>query len=121
MLCGFLLRLFFDVDPARDGLLGWVLVIIAVPHLPLSLALGVRGLQGGSRGSALNSTLMSAVLLSTPAWFLALGLATRQPLQPMFVLTLLMAMNYAIGIFLAGRFARLSIKVRPETEDGEEG
>lgn len=119
MLAGFALAAFFPPAPAQSALLGWVLVLFALPHLPLSMFLATRGLQGASRGSAVSATVMSAVLLSTPAWFLSLGLATRQPLPPLLALLAVLASGYAAGMFLVGRFARLAIPADGSPEDGD--
>ncbi len=122
MATGLVLRALFPAPTGGDSLLGWVLVLISVPHLPMSLALAVRGLQGANRGSSLSSTLLVAVLLSTPAWFLSLGFATGQADGPLFTLMAIMVGQYAIGMFLTGRFARLAIPARKEPEaEGEAG
>jgi hypothetical protein len=118
MTTGLGLRLISPAPPNPNSLLAWMLVVLSIPNLPLALALGVRGLTGGNRGSALSATLLTAVLLSTPAWFLSLAIITGQRGLPVIMLGLILAGQYAIGIFLTGRFARLSIAV-PAKADGD--
>ncbi len=117
MLTGFLLRLAVPGGAqAGDPLLGWVLVFISLPHLPLVLFLSTRGVRALDRGASLSATLLSAVLLSTPAWFLSLALITSQPRLPLLLLLVILLMQYAVGMFLTGRFARLVIPVPPKAE-----
>ncbi len=110
MLTGMALRL--AVPGAATGgnpLLGWVLVIISLPHLPLVLYLSSRGVKALDRGSSLSATLLAGVLLSTPAWFLSLALITGQPLLQLGLLLAILLLQYALGLFLVNRFARLVI------------
>lgn len=117
MLTGFLLRLAVPgSSQAGDPLLGWVLVFISLPHLPLVLFLSTRGVRALDRGASLSATLLSAVLLSTPAWFLSLALITSQPRLQLLLLLIILLMQYAVGMFLTGRFARLVIPAQPAAE-----
>jgi hypothetical protein len=118
MATGLVLRLLAPGAGSPDSLLAWMLVILSVPHLPLALALSVRGIQGGNRGSALSATLLTAVLLSTPAWFLSLAMITGQQGLPVIILMMILAGQYAIGMVMVGRFARLSL-VAPKKDDAE--
>lgn len=119
LAAGLGLKLLAPEVQSGNSLLGWMLVILSVPHLPLALVLSVRGVQGGNRGSALSATLLTAVLLSTPAWFLSLAIITGQQGLPLILLGLILALQYAFGLFLISRFARLSIRV-PEPDGAED-
>lgn len=118
MATGLVLRLLAPGAGSPDSLLAWMLVILSLPHLPLALALSVRGIQGGNRGSALSATLLTAVLLSTPAWFLSLAIITGQQGLPVLLLMMILVSQYAIGMVMTGRFARLAL-VAPKQETAE--
>jgi hypothetical protein len=115
MATGLVLRLLAPGAGSPDSLLAWMLVILSLPHLPLALAVSVRGIQGGNRGSALSATLLTAVLLSTPAWFLSLAIITGQQGLPVLLLMVILVSQYAIGMIMTGRFARLAL-VAPTKE-----
>ena len=123
MATGLVLRLAVpDVPPPASGILGWVLVLISLPHLPLVLYLSTRGAQALNRGASLSGTLLAAVLLSTPAWFLSLAMITRQAQIHLMLLLAILVFQYALGMILTTRFARLVIPVKPGPENagGEE-
>lgn len=114
MATGLALRLAVpDVPEPSSGILGWVLVFISLPHLPLVLFLSTRGTRALNRGASLSSTLLAGVLLSTPAWFLSLAMITRQAQIHMFLLLGILVFQYALGMFLTSRFARLVIPAEP--------
>jgi len=101
-------RLLSHMHTNPSPLLGWVLVALACLELPLGLVLaGLAGLagRGPDRRRALSAALLGAVVLSTPAWFAALALATGQGGMPVLVLWGLLALYYAVGVGGAGRLA----------------
>lgn len=114
MLTGIVLLLATSA-PVRPGnpLLGWVLLAVCLPQLPVVLYISTRGLRAFDRGSALSSTLLAAVMLSTPAWFLSLALISRQPQVILYLLLGVLLVQYAIGMFLTARLGRLLIPAEP--------
>lgn len=121
MLTGLLLRLAAGgTAAAPNSVLGWVLVLISLLNLPLVLFLSSRGVRAGDRQAALTGTLLAAVLLSTPAWFLSLALITRQELLHLVLLLGLLLLQYGIGMFLALRFARLALSAAKEPQAAAE-
>lgn len=117
MLSGLVLRLAAaDAAAVPNPVLGWVLVFISLPNLPIVLFLSVRGVRPLDRNASLSATLLAAVLLSTPAWFLSLALITGQALIHLLLLLAILLLQYGIGMFLVLRFARLVIPA-----DGAEG
>lgn len=122
MATGLILRLAVpDVPEPANDVLGWVLVLISLPHLPLVLFLSTRGTRALNRGASLSSTLLAGVLLSTPAWFLSLALITRQAQLHLFLLLAILVFQYALGMLLVSRFARLLIPARPEAGVPDDG
>lgn len=118
MATGLVLRLAVpDVPEPSSGILGWVLVLISLPHLPLVLFLSTRGTQALNRGASLSSTLLAGVLLSTPAWFLSLAMITRQAQLHLLLLIVIILFQYALGMFLTSRFARLVIPAEPAASE----
>ena len=117
LLTGIMLRL--AVPGAGGGgnpLIGWVLLAISLPHLPLVLWLSSRGVRALDRGASLSATILAGVLLSTPGWFLSLALVTGQPLLQLGLLLALIMLQYGLGMMLCGRFARLVIP-KPQEPD----
>lgn len=120
MLSGIALRLAVPGAQAGNPLLGWVLVAISLPHLPLVLFLSSRGVKAFDRGASLSATLLAGVMLSTPAWFLSLALITGQQLLQLGLLLGILLLQYAIGLFLSSRFARLVIPSTPASSASPE-
>jgi len=121
MLTGLVLALAAGA-PAKPGnpLLGWVLLAVCLPQLPVVLYISTRGLKAFDRGSALSSTLLAAVMLSTPAWFLSLALISRQPDLILYLLLAVLLVQYGIGMFLTARLGRLLVPAAPAGEGGAE-
>lgn len=100
-----LVRLVTHLHTRPSSLLGWVLVALSCLELPLGLLLAGLAGRGEDRRRALSAALLGAVILSTPAWFAALALATGQGGMPVLVLWGLLALYYAIGAGGVGRLA----------------
>ncbi|HKI57275.1 MAG TPA: hypothetical protein VKB31_09010 [Trueperaceae bacterium] len=98
-------RLAVHVHTRPSPLLGWVLVGLSCLELPLGVLLAGLAGRGEDRRRALSAALLGAVILSTPAWFAALALATGQTGTPVLLLWGLLALFYAIGVGGVGRLA----------------
>ncbi len=110
LLTGLVLRM--SVPGSGGGgnpLMGWVLIVLSLPHLPLVLWLSSRGVRALDRGASLSATILAGVMLSTPGWFLSLALVTGQPLLQLGLLLGIIVLQYGLGLFLCSRFARLVI------------
>jgi hypothetical protein len=118
LFTGLLVALLGDPAPARASALGPVLVALAVGQCGLGLLLPDRLARSGERGSVLSAALLSAVLLSTPVWFLLLALLSGQTALVLLALGLMVATGYALGFVLTGRLAR---RVRIASVDGAGG
>lgn len=84
--------------------LGAVLAVFAFLQSLLGVALPDALARSGSKGSVLSATLLAAVLLATPAWFLMLALVTGQRPLPLVLLLLAALTAYGLGFVLCGRF-----------------
>ncbi len=104
--------------PARagrgGGALGWTLALLALSELPLGLALTERAGRRPGRGGPLAGALLAGVVLSTPAWFTALAVATGQAALPVAALVGVLAALYGVGFLRCGALARLAAG-RPPT------
>ena len=90
---------------------------LSMPLLGLVLSLGVA--RVGGRPAALTATILAAVLFSAPAWFLAFALATRHGGWPVLAMVGAVALGYALGLFVTGRFAEAAVRPAPESEGRE--
>ena len=113
LLLGSIVRLVGDLHTRPSPLLGWVLVLLAALELPLGAVLASIAGRGDDRRRGLSATLLGAVILSTPAWFAALALATGQRGAPVLVLWGLLALYYAFGVAGAGRLAARAVRAPP--------
>ena len=93
-------------------LLGWILVGLGLLQLPFAFAVSMLAVRAGGKRSALYGTLLSAVLLSTPAWYAAFALLIGQAVAA-FILLGLLSIAYALGFILTGRYARLAVEPPP--------
>jgi hypothetical protein len=112
-----LVRLVSHLHTSPSPLLGWVLVGLTALELPLGLALANVAARGNDRRRALSAALLGAVILSTPAWFAALALATGQGGEPVLVLWVLLALYYALGVASVGRLASRAAQAPPSASD----
>lgn len=108
-------RLLSHLHTRPSPLLGWVLVALSCLELPLGVLLAGLAGRGEDRRRALSAALLGAVILSTPAWFAALALATGQSGTPVIVLWGLLALYYAVGVGGAGRLAARASRGPPST------
>ena len=115
-----LVRLASHLHTRPAPLLGWVLVGLAVLELPLGLALASVAARGNDRRRVLSAALLGAVILSTPAWFAALALATGQEGYPVLALWGLLAFYYALGVAGAGRLASRAAQAPPSPSPHDE-
>lgn len=91
---------------ARPSALGPVLAGLGLLQCVFGVFLPESIARPGTKGSALSATLLGAVLLATPAWFLMLALITSQRALPLATLGVAVFAGYALGFVLTGRFAR---------------
>jgi hypothetical protein len=113
----------FGAGGSASALVSQVLVVIALPYLPITLLLTQRSTQQGGKQAAVSATLLAAVLLATPAWLFALALIMGSALNYLLILLAIIAVHYALGFLLCGRFAQASQRVDPlsQTDDQPDG
>lgn len=86
--------------------LGPVLALLSLLQCGVGVFLPELVARPGSKGAILAATLLAAVLLASPGWFLMLALITAQRTLPLLVLAFAVALGYALGFLLTGRFGR---------------
>ena len=91
---------------AEPTMLGPVLAGLALLQCLLGVFLPDAVARTGEKGSVLSATLLAAVLLSTPAWFLMLALVTDQGTLPLALMLLALLNGYALGFWLCGRLGK---------------
>lgn len=107
--------------PAFGGgsALGMVLAALALLQCVLGMALPDALARSGSKGSVLSATLLAAVLLATPGWFLMLALITGQRWLPVVLLGIAAMCAYTLGFMLTGRLAgRVAAASRQASSNG---
>lgn len=73
-----------------------------------------------ARSAALSQTLLSAVLLSTPTWFVAFGWATGQRATTLAALLATAALGIAFGMLQIGPLAR-AVTIRKDVVEPQHG
>ena len=96
--------------------LGAVLILLGILQVPFAPVLAVFAVRAGGKRGGLYGTLLSAVLLSTLAWYGAFALLTGQRPAAL-VLAALLMIGYALGFLLTGRFARLAASFPSKARD----
>lgn len=89
----------------NDGIAA-VLLIFGFVHLPLGVALAWAASRAPGKGTALGGAIVAAVVLSVPAWFLALAVLSAQRSPYLFAGAGVLAVGYALGFALVPRFVR---------------
>ena len=90
---------------ANDWVAG-VLVGFAALHLPLGGGLAWAASRSPGKGAALAGAITAAVLLSVPAWFLALATLSAQRAPFLLAGVVLVAVGYGLGFAFLRRFVR---------------
>ena len=105
LVVGVLVRALTDTPAESSPLLGIVLAVLGLLQGPAGLAAALAPLPESERvrGAALQRTLFAAVLLSTPAWYLAFLISTGVGGWPLLALIGLLALYWFAGILLATR------------------
>jgi hypothetical protein len=102
-------------------LLAQILIVMSLAQLPLALLLSIGVSKAGGKQAALSASIMAGVLLSTPAWFIALTFLVSSPFIYIATLFVILMFYYAIGLMLCGRWAKVALQEKREgrREKGE--
>lgn len=105
LLVGFAVAVLTPDQAGATGLLGIVLVVLSVLQGPAGTAAGLAPLpeEEQARTAALQRALLAAVLLSTPAWYLAFLVVVGGGGWPVFAILGLLAVYWLVGVLLASR------------------
>ena len=124
LVLGVMLRLGFSSTPSSP-LSAQILLGFSLLQLPLTLFLSRQATHsehGGGRQAALSATLLSGVLLATPAWFLALALALGTNTLYLILFFAVLMSYYLIGFLLIKTFSNAALqderKIEPARPTG---
>lgn len=92
--------------PRPNDWVAGVLVAFAALHLPLGGGLAWAASRSAGKGAALAGAITAAVLLSVPAWFVALAALSAQRTPFLLAGMALVAVGYGIGFAFVPRFVR---------------
>ncbi|CAA9578544.1 MAG: hypothetical protein AVDCRST_MAG86-2528 [uncultured Truepera sp.] len=95
----------FTPEPSASTLTAQVLVTMAGLELPLTLALGTLSARSGEQAGALSAALLQGILLASPIWFALFAWLIGSPALYTFTLLGIVALYYALGLLLVGRYA----------------
>ncbi len=107
-MTGLVMALFGPEGRPNDSL-SQVLVFLSLLQLPLVLIFSRAKRGVGGKGSAMASTILAAVLFSTPVWYLVFALLIESRDIYMLILVGLLMGYYLFGFFLVSRFARSAV------------
>jgi lysylphosphatidylglycerol synthetase-like protein (DUF2156 family) len=91
-------------------LLAQILVVMSLVQLPLALLLSIGVSKAGGKQAALSASIMAGVLLSIPAWFIALTFLVSSTFLYMAILFAILMLYYAVGFMLCGRWAKVALE-----------
>ncbi len=99
---------------ASGNLLAQIFVVLSLVQLPLALLLSFGVSRTGGKQAALSASIMSGVLLSTPAWFAALTFLVSRGFFYFALLIAILMLYYALGVLLCGRWAKVALLPPPK-------
>jgi hypothetical protein len=101
--------------------LAQIFVVLSLVQLPLSLLLSFGVSRAGGKQAALSASIMSGVLLSTPAWFTAMTFLVSSTFFYLALLFVILMGYYALGVILCGRWAKVALlPPRANQQDGKD-
>jgi hypothetical protein len=102
-------------------LLAQIFVVLSLVQLPLALLLSFGVSRAGGKQAALSASIMSGVLLSTPAWFTAMTFLVSGHFFYLALLFVILTTYYVLGIMLCGRWAKVALlPPRANEQDGKQ-
>ena len=90
-------------------LLAQIFVVLSLVQLPLALLLSFGVSRAGGKQAALSASIMSGVLLSTPAWFVAMTFLVSRTFFYLALLLVILMLYYALGVLLCRRWAKVAL------------
>jgi hypothetical protein len=94
---------------SSGNLLAQIFVVLSLVQLPLALLLSFGVSRAGGKQAALSASIMSGVVLSTPAWFAALTFLVSSTFFYFALLVAILMLYYALGVLLCGRWAKVAL------------
>lgn len=102
-------------------LLAQILVIMALVQLPATLLVSLGASKAGGKQAALSASILTGVLLSTPAWFLAMTFLVSSNFFYIGFLFALLMLYYAVGFLLCGRWAKVALQEQKSVHSTSSG
>lgn len=99
-----------------NDLMATVLVAFAALQLPVGAAMAWVASGQPGKGPAVAGATVAAVMLSSPAWFIALMVVSNQRLVFLLVGAAVLMVAYGMGFAFMPRFVRAAITPPPEEE-----
>jgi hypothetical protein len=94
---------------SSGNLLAQIFFVVSLVQLPLALLLSFRVSRAGGKQAALSASIMSGVLLSTPAWFAAMTFLVSRGFFYFALLVTILMLYHALGVLLCGRWAKVAL------------
>lgn len=95
-----------DATPRANDVVAAVLLVFGALHLPLGAFLAWSASRAPGKGAAMASAITASVLLSVPAWFLALAVISGQRAPYLVAGLAVLSAGYALGFAFVPRFVR---------------
>ena len=99
-------------------------IFMSLVLLPATLFGSSQMAAAGGKQAALSATLLNAVILATPAWFLSFAFAVGVQSVYLLFLVAILLLYYALGLFSLTAFARAALRppadVQKAAEDAPE-
>lgn len=93
-------------SPRPNDVVATVLLLFGFLHLPLGAFLAWSASRSPGKGAAMAGAIVASVLLSVPAWFLALAVVSGQRMPFLIAGLAVLSAGYALGFAFVPRFVR---------------
>ena len=109
-LLALVLAVVFERSGVTTPLVAQILIFLAFFQLPFAVYLPQLAVRVGGRQAALSATIMSAVLLSVPAYFTSFAALIGSPMSYLVILFAILMGYYALGLFMVSGFAQIALQ-----------
>jgi len=115
----------FSEAQSSSLLFAQILMLFSFLQLPLGISLPLVISQispnpKNSKVTALSAVILTAVILSSPAWFAALPFITGSPSLYLIIIIAVVTFCYSAGFIMCNRYAELALMPAPSEQTKEE-
>ncbi len=98
----------FMLVPGRNQnpLLAQIMLVLSFLQLPFALLISHLVTKARTRQAYLSASIMSGVLLSTPAWFASMAFLSTPELVYVLIFLVILIAYYVLGLVLCGRWGK---------------